>query len=355
MGNDKSSSKFLEQAKHFKDEQKKSIKKEYYIPPQKFESKTAKKDNQIFYVSKINKPAKFTKDGNILSTLIYRIGKDNATGLAAQLSYYFLLALFPTLIFVLTLIPLFQVNPDTITNMISENAPGDTAKLITGIIDDVMNNASGGLFSFGLIAALWSASNGMTALMNAFNVAYDVEDGRNAIILKIMSVFFTVIMVVVFGIAIALPIFGQQIGNLLFGPLGLESELRWIFSLIKVVLPLIVTFIVFITLYTLAPNIKIKLLSVVPGAAFTTVAWLGSSALFGLYVNNFANYSKTYGSIGGIIVLMIWLFLTGLIIIIGAEINAVLHQKKMLKNGSPEEQAFNNLTENGDMTNASIE
>lgn len=239
--------------------------------------------------------------------------------------------------------------------MISENAPGDTATLITDIIDDVMSNGSGGLFSFGLIAALWSASNGMTALMNAFNVAYDVEDGRNAIVLKLMSVFFTIIMVVVFGIAIALPIFGQQIGNLLFGPLGLESELRWVFSLVKIVLPLIVTFIVFITLYALAPNIKIKILSVIPGAAFTTIAWLGSSALFGLYVNNFANYSKTYGSIGGIIILMIWLFLTGLIIIIGAEINAVLHQKKMLKNGSPEEQAFNNLTENGDMTNASIE
>lgn len=355
MAKDKSSSKFLEQAKHFKDEQKKSIKKEHYIQPQVFESKTPKKDNQMFFVSKINKPAKYTKDGNILTTLLYRIGKDNATGLAAQLSYYFLLALFPTLIFVLTLIPLFQISPDTITNLISENAPGKTAELITGIIDDVMQNANGGLFSFGLIAALWSASNGMTALMNAFNVAYDVEDGRNAIVLKVMSVFFTIIMVVVFGLAIALPIFGQQLGNLLFGPLGLESELRWVFSLIKFVLPLIVTFIVFMTLYALAPNIKIKLLSVIPGAAFTTIVWLGSSALFGLYVNNFANYSKTYGSIGGIIVLMLWLFLTGLIIIIGAEINAVLHQKKMLKLGPPEQQTFDNITENGEMTNASIE
>lgn len=355
MGKDKSSSKFLTQAKNFKEEQKKSIKKEHYIPPQRFNSKEAKKDNQIFFVSKINKPAKYTKDGNILSTLIYRIGKDNATGLAAQLSYYFLLALFPTLIFVLTLIPLFQVDPDSITKMISQGAPGDTATLITGIIDDVMSNGGGGLFSIGLIAALWSASNGMTALMNAFNVAYDVEDGRNAIVLKLMSVFFTVIMVVVFGLALALPIFGEQIGNLLFGPLGLESEFRWVFSLIKVVLPLIVTFIVFITLYAIAPNIKIKVMSVIPGAAFTTIAWLGSSALFGLYVNNFANYSKTYGSIGGIIILMLWLFLTGLIIIIGAEINAILHQKKMLKNGSPDEQAFNNITENGEMTNASIE
>lgn len=355
MAKDKSSSKFLEQAKHFKDEQKKSIKKEHYIQPQVFESKSPKKDNQMFFVSKINKPAKYTKDGNIFTTLLYRIGKDNATGLAAQLSYYFLLALFPTLIFVLTLIPLFQISPDTITNLISENAPGDTAKLITGIIDDVMQNANGGLFSFGLIAALWSASNGMTALMNAFNVAYVVEDGRNAIVLKVMSVFFTIIMVVVFGLAIALPIFGQQLGNLLFGPLGLESELRWVFSLIKFVLPLIVTFIVFMTLYALAPNIKIKLLSVIPGAAFTTIVWLGSSALFGLYVNNFANYSKTYGSIGGIIVLMLWLFLTGLIIIIGAEINAVLHQKKMLKLGPPEQQTFDNITENGEMTNASIE
>ncbi len=233
------------------------------------------------------------------------------------------------LIFLLTLIPLFNVSPDTITNMIAENAPGETSKMITGVVTDVMKNANGGLLSFGLIAALWSASNGMTALMNAFNVSYEVEDARNPIVAKLLSVLYTVVMVVVFGVALALPVFGEQIGNYLFGQFGLESQFKWVFSLIKVVLPLIITFIVFVTLYAIAPNVKLKFKSVIPGALFATIVWIGASFLFGYYVSNFGNYSKTYGSIGGVIVLMLWLYLTGFIIIIGAQINAIIHEKQL--------------------------
>ncbi|UTH15749.1 YihY/virulence factor BrkB family protein [Macrococcus epidermidis] len=333
----KSTSKFLTQAAkgpesnnlEAEDKNKLSNKDEYYVNSQRFKSKQAKKENETLYVSKINKPAKYKHDGNFLNKLLFRIGKDDAAGLSAQLAYYFLLSLFPMLIFLLTLIPLFNVSPDTITNMIAKNAPGETSKMITEVVTDVMKNANGGLLSFGLIAALWSASNGMTALMNAFNVSYEVEDARNPIVAKLLSVLFTLVMVVVFGIALALPVFGEQIGNYLFGQFGLESQFKWVFSLIKVVLPLIITFIVFVTLYAIAPNVKLKFKSVIPGALFATIAWIGASFLFGYYVSNFGNYSKTYGSIGGVIVLMLWLYLTGFIIIIGAQINAIIHEKKL--------------------------
>ncbi|UBH12728.1 YihY/virulence factor BrkB family protein [Macrococcus armenti] len=305
---------------------------EQYVNNQRFKSKQSKKDNETLYVSKINKPAKYKHNGSFLSKLLFRIGKDDAAGLSAQLAYYFLLSLFPMLIFLLTLVPLFKVSPETITNMIAKNAPGETAKMITDVITDVTSNANGGLLSFGLIAALWSASNGMTALMNAFNVSYEVEDARNPVVAKLLSVLFTVIMVLVFGVALALPVFGEQIGNYLFGQFGLESQFKWVFSLLKVVLPLIITFIVFTTLYAIAPNIKLQMKSVLPGALFATIAWIGASFLFGYYVSNFGNYSKTYGSIGGIIVLMLWLYLTGFIIIIGSQINAIIHEKKLSSN-----------------------
>ena len=333
----KSTSKFLTQAAkgpesnnlEAEDKNKLSNKDEYYVNSQRFKSKQAKKENETLYVSKINKPAKYKHNGNFLNKLLFRIGKDDAAGLSAQLAYYFLLSLFPMLIFLLTLIPLFNVSPDTITNMIAKNAPGETSKMITEVVTDVMKNANGGLLSFGLIASLWSASNGMTALMNAFNVSYEVEDARNPIVAKLLSVLFTVVMVVVFGVALALPVFGEQIGNYLFGQFGLESQFKWVFSLIKVVLPLIITFIVFVTLYAIAPNVKLKFKSVIPGALFATIVWIGASFLFGYYVSNFGNYSKTYGSIGGVIVLMLWLYLTGFIIIIGAQINAIIHEKKL--------------------------
>lgn len=333
----KSTSKFLTQAAkgsesnnlEVEDKNKLSNEDEYFVNSQRFKSKQAKKENETLYVSKINKPAKYKHDGNFFNKLLFRIGKDDAAGLSAQLAYYFLLSLFPMLIFLLTLIPLFNVSPDTITNMIAKNAPGETAKMITEVVTDVMKNANGGLLSFGLIAALWSASNGMTALMNAFNVSYEVEDARNPIVAKLLSVLFTIVMVVVFGVALALPVFGEQIGNFLFGQFGLESQFKWLFSLIKVVLPLLVTFVVFVTLYAIAPNVKLKFKSVIPGALFATIAWIGASFLFGYYVSNFGNYSKTYGSIGGVIVLMLWLYLTGFIIIIGAQINAIIHEKKL--------------------------
>ena len=324
-------SNFLEEqksnTKSFKEEQKAS--NENYVSLQKFKSKQPKKEDQTFYVSKINKPAKYKENSNFLSKLLFRIGKDDVSGLSAQLAYYFLLSLFPMLIFLLTLIPLFQIKPETITDMIAKNAPGSTAKMITGIIKDVMSNGSGGLLSFGLIAALWSASNGMTALMNAFNVAYDVEDSRNGIVSKLMSVFFTFVMVVVFAIALALPVFGGQLGTLLFEKVGLDAQFKWVFNLVKVVLPILVTFVVFTTLYALAPHVKLKWKSVLPGALFATVVWLGASFLFGFYVSNFANYSKTYGSIGGVIILMLWLYLTGFIIIVGGQINAIIHRDKI--------------------------
>ncbi|UXR31279.1 YihY/virulence factor BrkB family protein [Staphylococcus simulans] len=312
-----------------------------YVAPQEFKSKSPKKSNQTFFVARNNKPAKYTKDSNFFSFLIYRIGKDDATGLAAQLSYYFMLSLFPMLLFLLSLLPLFQIDRNKIVGMIAKNAPASTADLLTGIIEDIMKNASGGILSVGLILALWSASNGMTALMNAFNVAYDVEDGRNPIVLKLISVLFTVIMGAVFIAALILPVFGQQIGHLLFGPLGLDSQVKWVFSILRFLLPFIVIFLLFSTLYALAPNIKIKFKSVLPGALFASIVWILGTAAFGFYVSNFSNYSKTYGSIGGIIVLMLWLYITGFIIIVGAEINAIINQRRTLKHGdSLEEREF---------------
>ena len=138
----------------------------------------------------------------------------------------------------------------------------------------------------------------------------------------------------------ALPTLGSAISHYLFGPLGLDSEVKWVFNLIRVVLPLIIILVLFIVLYSVAPNVKTKILSVLPGAIFTSIIWLLGSFAFGWYISNFGNYSKTYGSIAGIIILLIWLYLTSFIIIIGAEINAIIHQRHVIKGETPEEAAL---------------
>ncbi|MEM5419112.1 YihY/virulence factor BrkB family protein [Staphylococcus gallinarum] len=330
-----------EQETHTQNEHKSKSKRDRtYITPDQFKSKSAKKENQTFFVSRINKPVKYTKDSNFFSYLIYRIGKDDASGLSAQLSYYFMLSLFPMLLFLLSIVPMVGIKQSTIRSMIKEHVPPDYAPQVSSIIGDIMGNASSGLLSIGLIMALWSASNGMTAIMNSFNVAYDVEDSRNFIVSKLLSVLFTLAMVIIFPIAMILPTFGQQIGGLLFGPLGLGEQVKIIFNLVRFILPLIIVFIAFVVLYTLAPNVKIKMKSVIPGAIFATIVFLGGTYLFSIYISNFANYSKTYGSIAGVIILMLWLYITGFIIIIGAEINAIMHQRKVIAGKTPEEQTL---------------
>lgn len=180
----------------------------------------------------------------------------------------------------------------------------------------------------------------MTAIMNSFNVAYDVEDARNPIVLKLLSILFTIVMAIVLAIALTLPTFGNFIKDHLFGPLGLDQQVAWIFDLVRILLPLIVIIILFLTLYSVAPNVKTKFKSVYPGAIFTSIVWLLGSFAFGWYLSNFGNYSKTYGSLAGIIILLLWIYITCFIIIIGAEINAVIHQRHVIKGSTPEEAAL---------------
>ncbi|GAB3059791.1 YihY/virulence factor BrkB family protein [Salinicoccus sesuvii] len=315
---------------------------ETFVEDVKFKSKTSKKPNETLYVSKINKPAKHKENSNFFQRLMFQFGKDNTSGMAAQLAYYFLLAIFPLLIFLLTLVPLFQIDQQTITQFIQDYAPSQISGMLEGIIQDVMGGSSGGLLSIGLIATLWSASNGMTALMNAFNVAYDVEDNRNFVVAKLLSIVFTVILALSVLLTFVLIVFGEQLGNLMFGAIGLDEQFQFVWNLVRSLLPVLLVFIVFLVIYTTAPNIKLQIKAVIPGALFTTIAFLLASWGFSFYTANFSNYNATYGSIAGVIILILWLYITGIIIILGAQINAIMHKRAMEKEG--EERTTNEST-----------
>ena len=251
---------------------------------------------------------------------------DEVTGLAAQLSFYFLLSLFPLLIFLFTLLAYLPFTQDDILNLVRSYTPDDSMVLIEETLGDVMQ-ANGTLLSFGVIGTIWSASNGMNAIIKAFNHAYRVKENRPFYISRGMSILLTFAMIFVFMVALLLPVFGKQIGIFLFDGMGLSEEFLSIWNSLRWVISTIVLFIVFTMLYWLAPNKRLKCLTVLPGSIFTTAGWALVSLLFSYYVENFGNYTATYGSLGGIIVLMIWFYLSGLIIIVGGEINAFLSKK----------------------------
>ncbi|PFA66672.1 ribonuclease [Bacillus sp. AFS015802] len=257
-------------------------------------------------------------------SLFGSISANDVTGLAAQIAYYFLLSLFPLLIFIVTLLPYLPVNQGDILGVVRDFAPGETMSMIEETLQDVMSNRNSGLLSVSIIATIWSASNGMNAIVKSLNRAYDVEETRSFIATRLMSILLTFAMILVFVVALLLPVFGKQIGLFLFSQFGFSDQFLAIWNGIRWAISPIILFIVFVGLYYFAPSKRIKCLSAFPGAIFATLGWVLVSLAFSYYVGSFGNYSATYGSIGGIIVLMIWFYLTGIIIMIGGEINALV-------------------------------
>ncbi|MCA1064095.1 YihY/virulence factor BrkB family protein [Rossellomorea sp. AcN35-11] len=260
--------------------------------------------------------------------LFSNISTNDVTGLAAQIAYYFLLSLFPLLIFIVTLLPYLPVEQGDILGLVRDFAPGETMSMIEETLQDVMSNRNSGLLSVSIIATIWSASNGMNAIVKSLNRAYDVEETRSFIVTRLMSVLLTFAMILVFVVALLLPVFGKQIGLLLFSQFGFSEQFLAIWNGIRWAISPIILFIIFVGLYYFAPSKRIKCLSAFPGAIFATLGWVLVSLAFSYYVGSFGNYSATYGSIGGIIVLMIWFYLTGIIIMIGGEINALVTIKE---------------------------
>jgi membrane protein len=256
--------------------------------------------------------------------LFKRIVKNDISGIAAQLSYFFLLSLFPLLLFMVSLLSYLPLTTNDILNVIRDFAPEQTLTMIETNLNDILNNRSGGLLSFGVIATLWSASLGMNAIIRAMNRAYGVEETRSFFLSRGMSILLTIAMIFVFLIALILPVFGENIGIYVFSTFGISNQFVSIWNGLRWIISAIILFIVFVGLYYFAPNRKVKCLSVIPGAFIATIGWAIISLAFSYYVGNFGNYSATYGSLGGIIILILWFYLTGFILMIGGELNALL-------------------------------
>ncbi|MED4320105.1 YihY/virulence factor BrkB family protein [Weizmannia sp. CD-2023] len=267
------------------------------------------------------------KKRSTIAALLENSKRNDITGMAAQLSYFFLLSLFPLLIFLFTLLPYLPIKTDDVLNMVRHFAPSQSFKLIETTLKEVLTNRHGGLLSFGMIATLWSASNGMNAVIKALNRAYKVEELRPPVMQRLMSVMLTLGMIIVFIAVILIPVFGQQLIHYVFSYFGLPNDLKNLINILRWALTPVLLFIVFFLLYFFAPNEKFGCLTVVPGAIFATVGWIVASLALSFYVSHFGNYNATYGSLGGMIIMMLWFYISGIILIFGGELNAVLNDK----------------------------
>ncbi|MGO1369776.1 YihY/virulence factor BrkB family protein [Senegalia sp. (in: firmicutes)] len=270
------------------------------------------------------KPKKFNLMG-FIGSMKYRMKEDEVPALGAQLTYYLILSFFPFLIFLLTLLSHTSISTADVMRNLSEVLPDQSFALISDTIEEVLQNGTTSLLSFSIIGTLWSASNGVAALIKGLNKAYDQEENRPFLLLRGFAILITIALVIGIILSFTLLVFGQVIGNYIFSFFGLTKYFKIIWEAIRFIFPIIMLIVVFTLFYKYAPNKKrLKFKEVFPGAIFTTSAWIAISLLFSFYVNNFGNYTKTYGSLGGIIILLIWLYISSIIILIGGELNATL-------------------------------
>ncbi|EWG12412.1 YihY/virulence factor BrkB family protein [Cytobacillus firmus] len=259
---------------------------------------------------------------------------DRATGLAAEQAYYYMLSIFPLLILLISIVPYLSLDPQKALTYLQSVMPSDSFSVIEDNVVDIITKPNGGLLTFGIIGTLWSASNGMQAFIRAMNDAFDVKESRSFIKSRLVSIGLTLGLLAAFIVAMVLPVFGKVILNFIGNFINISDGMQILINVLRWAVAFIIMVTVLAILYKVAPNKHFPFKQVLPGAIAATVMWQLISFGLSFYVSNFGNYSATYGSLGGVIVLMLWFFLTGLALVIGGEISALYHRNNTFKPGS---------------------
>jgi len=254
------------------------------------------------------------------------VDRNHTLQMAAALSYYFVLSLFPALIFLSATIAYLPIAdlPHQAQVLLAPLLPAEGMDLIRRVLGDVVRSDRGTFLSFGLLGTLWTISGGFAAIIEALNIAFEVKDNRPFWKTRPLAVGLAFIVGTLVLISLCVMVLGPRFGEWLAGKVHLSQGfvllwpyLRW---------SMVVAFIVLAVeaLYFLAPNVKMRLGATLPGAILAVGCWIGLSHLLGVYFRHFAAFNKTYGTLGAAIALMVWLYWTGFAILVGAELNAEL-------------------------------
>ncbi|WP_257530600.1 YihY/virulence factor BrkB family protein [Irregularibacter muris] len=259
-----------------------------------------------------------------IEQMIYRYGDDGVSEIGAQLTYYLTLSIFPFLIFFLNILKLTPLADMDVLYKLLSPLPDQSREIIVNITIGILQQGSMALISFGAIGSIWSSSNGIMSLIKAVNRAYDLDEDRPYIKLRILSILLTLGLVLALVISFGILILGELIFHWMIGSDHWLSLLVW--KIFKFLTPFFAMVVLFSLLYKFSPSIKkgirIKWRDTWLGSIFAALGIISASFIFSFYVNNFSNYSRIYGSIGGIIVFLIWLYIASIIVVLGAELNA---------------------------------
>ena len=252
--------------------------------------------------------------------------RNHTMQMAAALAYYFVLSLFPALIFLSAIVAYLPVPNlfDQALSVMSHFLPADSMGLVRRVLADVITPNRGTFLSFGILGTIWAASGGFSAAIEALNIAYEVQDDRPFWKTRPLAVELAFITGVLMLIALSVMIVGPRFGEWLADRVHLSSVFVYLWPYIHWSIAVGFTILAVETIYYLAPNVKQRFLTTLPGATLAVGCWIGLSYLLGMYFRHFANFNKTYGTLGAAVALMTWLYWTGFAMLIGAELNAEL-------------------------------
>lgn len=262
----------------------------------------------------------------LLTRTVKELVADNGLGLAAQLAYYFFFSLFPAVLVGIALASFFPLEHflDRIVGALGGVVPPDVIGIIQDQIRKISEGNSGGILTLGLAVALWSSSAAIMGLIDALNRAYDIEEARPWWKVRLLALRLTLALAAFVLVAFALVLVGPTAAEYIARATGLGPVFAWTWKILQWPLVLILVSLSAGFVYYFAPDAEQEWVWVTPGAVLASLLWLAASLGFKYYVMHFGTYTETYGAIGGAMVLLLWFYLSGLVMLVGAELNAEL-------------------------------
>ncbi|MFO7608466.1 MAG: YihY/virulence factor BrkB family protein [Candidatus Krumholzibacteriia bacterium] len=269
----------------------------------------------------------FKRWWSFLVRLQREMGYDDCMGMAAQIAFYTMLGLFPFMIFLLSIVSTFPIGEalqPLLLEALADQMPAEAANYVAEVVLNLLPGTNQGLLSVGLLASLWGASMAVGALITTINRAYNIRPRRHMATQKLLSIALTLALSGLWLTSMTIILVGPQFTQSMFEFMGLASETNTFWTSVRLPMAFVLNLLALSILYYIAPEAKQRFRWILPGALSSTILWMAASSAFRIFLRNFGTYNKTYGSLAALVILMMWLWLSGLVFLLGAEINSLM-------------------------------
>ncbi|GBG57346.1 hypothetical protein SPFL3102_02713 [Sporomusaceae bacterium FL31] len=258
-----------------------------------------------------------------IKQLVFRYKDDDLAAMSAQVSYYLILAFFPFLFFLINLLSFTPIPNRLLTSNLSLILPQGSALVVNNILVQTLEAKSTTILVLGMLGSLWAASRGMAAIIRGLNHSYGVKENRSFIKLIIIALMSVIGLTGIIISSFFMLVLGRIIGSYIFDLVGAKTLFYTVWTFLRYALSLILMIVTFYLMYRYLPNRRLNFNNIIVGTLFTTFGWILGSLVFSFYINHFGSYELIYGSLGGVFALIVWLYISTLIFLLGGELNVI--------------------------------